>query len=168
MAALRNPGGRPWVWDMTSVQVGPGVNSLAANTNFESLTLKLDTPIEGVVLLDGQKNYAEFQVNGFRRVNINGTISFRSQDEYDAFTAYENRYLRLNLSNVNSNLVLGNPNSASYYGLQIDVPLMKVLTWSTPIGGPNRLVTTFTAKAEFDATSLYMIEARLTNTTSAY
>lgn len=168
LAALRNQGGRPWVWDMTSVQVGPGVSSLAANTNFESVTLRLETPVEGVVLLDGNKNYAEFQVNGFRRVNISGSISFRNQEEYDAFVAYENRYLRMNLTNTNTSQIIGNPASANYFTLQVDVPLMKFLTWSTPVGGPNRLVTQFTAKAEFDPTSLYMIEAKLTNTVSAY
>lgn len=166
--ALRNPGGRPWVWDMASIQTGLGVSSLAANTNFESLSIKLETPVEGVVLMDGTKNYAEYQVNGFRSVAMNGTISFRSQEEYDAFVAYENRFMRVAARNVNSALLIGNPASANYYNLELDVPLTKFLTWSTPVGGPNRLITNFTARAEFDVTSLYQIEARLTNTTSAY
>jgi hypothetical protein len=167
MAGLVNPGGRPWTWDMTSVQVGSS-GGLGATTNYESLTIKLNTPIEGVALLDGTKKYGEYQVNGFRTVAINGTISFRDQSEYDNFIAYQPRYLRLNMSNTNSAQVLGNPSSASFFGIQIDIPNMKYLTWSTPIGGPNRLQTSFTAKAEFDVASLYMISAMLTNTTSAY
>lgn len=168
MAAMRSPGGRPWVWDMASIQLGPGVSSLAAKTNFESLTVRLETPLEGVALLDGTKKYSEYQVNGFRRVTLQGTMTFRNQEEYDAFVAYENHYMRLNITNTVSSQVLGNPSSAHYFGLQLDMPLVKYLTWSTPIQGPNRLVTQFTAKAEFDPTSLYMIEAKLTNTVSAY
>ncbi len=167
MAALRNPGGKPWVWDMTSIQVG-SAGGLAVNQNFESITLKLETPLEGVVLLDGTKRYGEFSVNGFRRVNISGTLSFRNQEEYDAFVAYENRYMRVNLTNNNSQQVLGNPASQYLFGLQLDIPNFKLLTYSVPIGGPNRLTCNYTAKAEFDVTSLYMIQAQLTNTTSAY
>lgn len=170
-ALTKVAGSKPWVWDMASVQVSSGQTgfaNLVGNTNFESINLNLNMPLEGVVLLDGNKNYAEFQVNEFRRVQVSGTISFRSQDEYDAFVAYENRSLRITLRNTSSQSLLGNPASAFYPTLQLDIPQFKFLTWSTPIGGPNRLITSFTGKAERDSTSLYMIEAFLTNVTSAY
>jgi hypothetical protein len=170
-ALAKQSGSKPWVWDMASVEVSSGVqgfSSMFANTNFESITMNLNVPLEGVVLLDGNKNYAEFQVNEFRRMNTSGTISFRNQDEYDAFVEYENRSLRLSLSNAGSSQVLGNPDSAFYPSLQLDVPQHKFLTWSTPIGGPNRLQTSFTGKGERDTTSSYMTEAYLTNVKSAY
>jgi hypothetical protein len=171
--SLVSSGGRPWVWDMASVQVasgGSGLAFLTANTNFEQFQLSLETPQEGVVLLDGNKNYAEFQPNEFRRVNISGTLSFRNQEEYNAFIAYENRYARITVTNQNSALILGNsdPGSVQQYTLQFDIPRMKFLTWSTPVGGPNRLQTQFTAKAEYDDTAGYMIQALLINVTSAY
>jgi hypothetical protein len=170
-ALAKQSGSKPWVWDMASVEVSSGVqgfSSMFANTNFESITMNLNVPLEGVVLLDGNKNYAEFQVNEFRRMNTSGTISFRNQDEYDAFVEYENRSLRLSLSNTGSSQLLGNPDSAFYPSLQLDVPQHKFLTWSTPIGGPNRLQTSFTGKGERDTTSSYMTEAYLTNVKSAY
>lgn len=174
--SLVSSGGRPWVWDMASVEVSTDTSSanLAANTNFEQLTLSLTTPHEGVVLLDGTKFYAEMQPNDFRRVNISGTLSFRNQDEYDAFVAYESRRLRVNILNVNSNIWLGNPASVDanaflgYYGMRIHIPRMKFLSWSTPIGGPNRLQTSFTAKAEYDDTAGNMISVELFNVTSTY
>lgn len=174
--SLVSSGGRPWVWDMASVEVSTDTTSanLAANTNFEQLTLSLETPHEGVVLLDGTKYYAEFQPNDFRRVNISGTLSFRNQDEYDAFIAYESRRLRVSVLNVNSQIWLGNPASVDasaflgYYGLRIHLPRMKFLTWSAPIGGPNRLQANFTAKGEYDDTAGNMISAELFNVTSAY
>jgi hypothetical protein len=164
-------GSKPWIWDQASIQVSSGqtgFSNLVSNTNFESLNINLNVPIEGVVLLDGTKYNAEYQVNDFRRINMKGTLSFRSQAEYDAFIAYENRTLRATLRDTRSTSVLGNPSSAFFPSLQIDIPQMKYLTWSTPIGGPNRLQTSFTAKAERDTTSLYMIEAFLTNVTSTY
>lgn len=164
-------GSKPWIWDNASVQVSSGqvgLGNLVGNTNYESLAIGLQVPIEGVVLLDGTKFNAEYQVNDFRRVSLNGTISFRTQEEYDAFTNYDNRSMRVTMRETSSASVLGNPASAFYPTLQIDLPQTKYLTWSTPIGGPNRLQTTFTGKAERDTTSAYMIEAFLTNVTSAY
>lgn len=157
--SLVSSGGRPWVWDMASVEMSTDTTSanLAGNTNFEEITFSLETPHEGVVLLDGTKFYAEFQQNDYQRVNINGTLSFRDQTEYDAFVAYENRRFRATVLNVNSNIGLGNYVSSAdataflgYYGFRIHIPKMKFLTWGAPISGPNRLQATFTAKAEYD------------------
>ncbi len=164
-------GSKPFVWDMASVEVSSGqtgFGNLVGNTNFEAINLGLNIPLEGVVLLDGNKTYAEFQVNEFRRINVTGTISFRNQNEYDAFVAYENRSLRISVANTGSQSLLGNPSSVFWPTLQLDVPQFKFLSWSTPIGGPNRLQTSFTGKAERDSASAYMTEAFLTNVTSAY
>jgi hypothetical protein len=159
--SLVSSGGRPWVWDMASVEVSTDTTSanLAASGNFEEFTMSLETPHEGVVLLDGTKFYAEFQPNDFQRININGTLSFRNQDEYDAFIAYENRRMRVTVQNVNSAIGLGNyissgdaANFLGYYGMRIHLPKVKYLSWSAPVGGPNRLQANFTAKAEYDET----------------
>ncbi len=173
ISSLVSSGGRPWIWDMTSVQVSSGGTTsafLMANTNFEQLQLSFETPHEGVVLLDGTKKYAEFQPNDFRRINISGTLSFRNQTEYDAFVAYESRYVRLTTTNTNSASLLGNvaAGSVQNYMLEFEIPKMKFLTWSTPIGGPNRLQTSFTAKAEYSDADGFMATARLVNVTSSY
>lgn len=164
-------GSKPWVWDMASVEVSSGqtgFGNLVGNTNFEAINLGLNVPLEGVVLLDGNKNYAEYQVNEFRRINVTGTVSFRNQNEYDAFVEYQNRSLRITVTNQDSQSLLGNPSSVFWPTLQLDIPQFKFLSWSTPIGGPNRLISSFTGKAERDAASSYMTEAFLTNVTSAY
>jgi hypothetical protein len=170
--SLVSSGGRPWVWDMASVEISTDTTSanLAANQNFEEISFSVEVPHEGVVLLDGTKFYAEFQQNDFQRVNISGTLSFRNQDEYDAFVAYENRRMRVTVLNVNSAIGLGNYISSAdatefqgYYGLRIHIPKMKFLTWGAPIGGPNRLQATFTAKAEYDETEGEGIYVELNN-----
>lgn len=168
VSALRNPGGQPWVWNAASIQVGPGVSSLAANTYFESIQVDYETPMEGVLLLDGTRKYGEFQVNGFQNVSVSGTMSFRDQAEYDQFVAYTNRFLRIALTNTNSNMLIGNPASAYYFAMEVDIPEFKVTKYTANIGGPNRLSVSFSGKGEFNTSSLYNIELRLTNTSSAY
>lgn len=171
ISSLVSRGGRPWVWDMASIQIASGGSSsafLAANNYFESLELNFTVPCEGVALLDGTKNYAEFQSSDFRRVEINGTLSFRDQSEYDAFVNYEPRHLRINYMNTNSAMHLGNPSSIQYYTLALEIPQFKFLSWSTPVGGPNRLTTQFRGKAEYSEEFGFMIRALLTNVNCLY
>ena len=175
-AGLTSPGGRPWVWDMASVEVSTtGITSaaLAANTNFEKLNMTFTMPHVGVVNLDGTKLYREFAVNDYRRINMDGTLSFRNMDEYLAFRAYEDRRMRITLLNVNSALLLGNPASADatnfsgYYGLRFHFPKMKYLKFSAPMQGPNRITASFTAKAQFDDVSAIMAEINMMNRVSS-
>lgn len=156
--SLVSSGGRPWIWDMASIELSTDTTTanLAARTDFEQLTFTLDLPHDGVVLLDGTKKYGEFSPSNFRSIKIDGTMSFRDQTAYDRFIAYEAARLRVSVLNVNSTLLLGNPSSADptaflgYFGLRIHIPQMKFLSWSAPIGGPNRLTAKFTAKAEYN------------------
>lgn len=169
--SLVSSGGRPWVWDMASVELSTNLTSaaLAANGDFEAFNITFAYPNEGVPLLDGTKKYAEFVPNDFRRVTFDGTLSFRDQAAYDAFTAYESRRMRITLLNVNSNLALGNVASLDtalflgYPGLRFHIPAMKFLSWSAPISGPNRLTASFTAKAEYSDTDGFSVAADLLN-----
>ena len=174
--SLVSSGGRPWIWDMASVEistVGIGSANLIARTNFESIKLTFDMKHEGVVVLDGTKFQAEFQPSDFRRINIEGNMTFRDQTDYEAFIAYESKGARITLQNVNSNIVLGNPASVSaanfqgYFGMRINIPRMKFLSWSAPVKGPNRLTAAFTAKAEYDEVSGKMVDIELNATVSS-
>jgi hypothetical protein len=155
--SLVSSGGRPWIWDMASFELSTDTTTaaLAARTDFEQVTFTFDLPNAGVVTLDGTKRYAEFSPTDFRRVKIDGTMSFRDQSAYDRFVAYEQARLRVTVLNVNSLLVIGNPNSADatafagYPGMRIHIPAMKFTAWSAPISGPNRLTAKFSAKAEY-------------------
>lgn len=159
--SLVSSGGKPWVWDMASIEVSTSDTTTAgliANTEFEALNFSFDLPHDGVPLLDGTKKYGEFTPSDFRRITIDGTLSFRDQTEYDAFVAYGARRLRVTLANVNSNFYLGNPASADvtgvkllgYPAVRIHIPQMKFLSYSVPVSGPNRLTASFTAKAEYN------------------
>lgn len=175
--SLVSSGGRPWVWDMASVELSSDTTTagLVARTDFEELNIVLDLPHQGVVLLDGTKKYAEFTPSNFRSIKIDGTMSFRDQTAYDAFVAYEARRLRVTLLNVNSALMLGNPasldatNFLGYFGLRFIFPQMKFTAWSAPIPGPNRIVAKFSAKAEYNEAEGISAAVELNNNSnSAY
>lgn len=169
IAALVSSGGRPWIWDQVSVQLGANEAGLAAVGVFESLAFDLQIPHEGIVKLNGSKFYAQFQKSDFRRMGIDWTMCFRDQSEYLQFRGYEAQYLRVTATNQNSAaLLLGNPASPFFYQIQIDIPQFKYLTFSAPVGGPNRIVATGTAKGERDTTAGYMVRYLLTNVSSGY
>lgn len=156
--SLVSSGGRPWIWDMASIELSTDTTSanLVANTKFEQLTITCDLPNAGITLLDGTKQYAEFVPTNFRSIKIDGTMSFRDQADYLTFRTYEAVRMRATLLNVNSALALGNVASLDatkflgYFGLRFHFPQMKFLSWSAPIAGPNRIVAKFTAKAEYN------------------
>jgi hypothetical protein len=169
--SLVSSGGRPWVWDQASVELSTDTScaNLAAATNFEELTLGFDLPHTGVTLLNGTKNYGEFQPSNFRTLKIDGTMSFRDQASYLTFKAYEAVRLRATLLNVNSLLLLGNPASADqtlfqgYFGLRFHVPSMIFTSWSAPMPGPNRISVKFAARAQYSESEGFSSVAELIN-----
>ena len=157
MTSLVSSGGRPWIWDMASIEYSADTSSagLAARTDLEELNFTFDLPHDGVALLDGTKKYAEFTPSDFRRIKIDGSMSFRDETAYVDFKNYTQHRLRVTMMNVNSQLVMGNPASADptlflgYPGMRLHVPALKFTSWSAPVKGPNRIVAQFNAKAEF-------------------
>lgn len=156
MNSLVSSGGRPWIWDMASIEYSADTTSagLAARTDMEEMTFEFTMPQLGVPLLDGTKKYAEFVPSDFRRVKISGQMSFRDETTYVDFKNYTQHRLRVTMLNVNSQLSMGNPASLDatgflgYPGLRLHVPAMKFTSWSAPVKGPNRIVAAFNAKAE--------------------
>lgn len=173
--SLVSSGGRPWIWDQASIELSTDTTTanLAARTNFEQISITLDLPHDGVVLLDGTKNYGEFTPSNFRSIKIDGTMSFRDQTDYLTFKAYEAVRMRGTLLNVNSTLVIGNPSSADqtqflgYPGMRFHFPQLKFLSWSAPIPGPNRLTAKFTAKAEYNEAEGFSAVFELNNIVSS-
>lgn len=173
MNSLAQEPGRPWVWDMASLEYSSDTTSanLLARTDFEEFNVTMDLKHDGVALLDGTKQYGEFTPSDFRRITFDGSMSFRDETGYIAFRNYEQHRMRLTLMNVNSLLVLGNPASADqtafegYPGLRLHIPAFKFQTWSAPIKGPNRIEVAFTGKAEYSAADGFTMAADLLNST---
>lgn len=173
MNSLVSSGGRPWIWDMASIEYSSDTTSanLAARTDFEEFNVTFDLPHDGVPLLDGTKRFGEFTPSDFRRIKFDGSLSFRDETAYTAFRNYEQHRMRITMLNVNSLLILGDPTSADqteflgYPGLRIHVPAFKFTSWSAPIKGPNRITVAFNAKAEFSDAEGFSCAVDLVNGT---
>lgn len=178
MNSLVSAGGRPWIWDMASIEYSTDTTSanLAARTDLEELNFTFDLPHDGVALLDGTKKYAEFVPSDFRRVKIDGTMSFRDEQTYLDFKNYTQHRLRVTMLNVQSTLIIGNPLSADqtaflgYPGMRIHVPAGKFTSWSAPVKGPNRVTAAFNMKAEYLDSVGFSVAIDLNNivTSTAY
>jgi hypothetical protein len=168
VASLVSSGGEPWVWDAASVQIGPGVNSLAGFTYFEAINPSFEVPIEGVPLLDGTRFYGEMQKSDFVKTRFSGTLSFRDQTQYDQFIAYNNVYLRITLRNVSSVWYMGNPASVFYHTLQIDVPQFKTTKYGVFVKNPQRITADFEGRGERDNALGYAIKATLITNVNSF
>lgn len=151
------PTGAPWAWDATSVSIAG-----AGDSSLETLTLKIDNGIEGIVTLDTTKSWSRMLRNGFRSFELSGSLDFTSQAEYNIFrAATEQRFLL----NVEGNTEVGSGYNET---LLLDLPNVRYTSFDAGISGPNRLTASFNGAGKYNTTSSYAFKATLTNTKNNY
>ena len=138
-----------WAWNVASVSIGG-----AAVDFIESLTVSIDQPADGPMMLDGTRSANRFVRNGPTAVRVSGTLDFQDLTEFNAFKGQTQRRLLVNLA----------PAVSSGPYMVIDVPKMLYTAFPANIGGPNRISVGFQGSGEFDTTSSYAIRVTLTNT----
>jgi hypothetical protein len=138
-----------WAWNVASVSVGGSAIDFA-----ESITVSIENPADGIIMLDGQRVPNRFVRNGPTQVRVSGTVDFQDLTEFNAFKNQTQRRLLLNLA----------PAVSSGPYMTIDVPKMLYSSFPANIGGPNRISVGFQGTGEFDTTSSYAIRITLTNT----
>ena len=149
------PSGDPWTWDATSISIGG-----TANADIENITITIENPIEGIMILDANKYHGKYKRTGFRNAKISGTMDFASQTEYNIFRAQtEQRYLAT---------IKGATLPASANVLVLDMPDTRYTTFPINIGGPGRISIGYEGACKYDTTSSYAIRPTLTNTRAAY
>lgn len=149
------PAGDPWVWDAASLQVAGVVNS-----DFESVTITIENPVEGVMVLDAGKRAGKFKRTGFRTVKVSGTLDFATQSEYAIYrVASEQAYIAT---------LTGASLPVSYNSLKFDMPRVMYTTFPINIGGPGRISVGFEGDCKYSTTSAYSIRVTLTNTKESY
>jgi hypothetical protein len=138
-----------WAWNVASVSIaGTAIDFI------ESLTVSIDQPTDGVIMLDGTRMVNRFVRNGPTAIRVSGTLDFQDLTEFNAFKTQTQRRLLVNLA----------PAVASGPYMLIDIPKMLYTTFPANIGGPNRISVGFQGTGEFDTTSSYAIRITLTNT----
>lgn len=145
-----------FLWHTASVSVNN-----AGKPYYEAITVRLENNLEGVPTLDGRLRPDLVKRTDFRRVNINGTISFRNFDDYDSFlngseTAFAATF-------VGKNVATGGGTNYQER-LHIDAPGFRYAAFPLNIGGPGRLTVNFTGRGMISQTSLYSLQVTLVNT----
>lgn len=149
------PAGSLYPWNVSSVSLGG-----SAIDEISNLTLTFNNALEGKGTLDGTKTFNRIKRNGYRTCEIAGTLLFTSQTEADNFVNQTIQRLIITMTGE----TIGN--SANL--LKIDIPRMRYAAFPVNIAGMGQIEVGFTAKAEFDETSSYLVEFTAQNTRAAY
>ncbi len=149
------PAGSYFPWNVTSVSLGG-----TAIDEVSQLTFNWSNALEAKNTLDGTKTPNRIKRNGFRTLEISGTLLFVNQTEVDNFLNQTRQRLIVTATGQD----VGGENAV----LKIDVPKMNYSAFPVNIGGAGLIEVGFSAKAEFDETSNYLSEITLINTEAAY
>lgn len=143
-------------WDVCSVSL-----AAAAVSDVSQLTITLNNNLVAKSYLDLQKYAGRILRDGFRSVEISGTMLLNGDTEA---RNYRNRtQQRLLISVTDPATVMGHHNQ-----MIIDVPQMRYTEFPANVGGPGLVEVGFSAKGKYDTTSSYAVQFTLTNTTPAY
>lgn len=118
---------------------------------YSGVTIRMENNIEGVPLLDGRLRAALLKRNDFRRVMVNGTLTFQRFSDYDQFLAGSEGFLKLIMTGQNLS-------ATQTEVLAIEVPKFRYSTFAPNANGPGRIDVPFTGRGMIDQTSLYSLE----------
>lgn len=143
---------RPFKWDQSSMSFGG-----AAVDNFRSVTWKFTNNLEQRWNLEGGLVPGRIQRTAARTIEVTGTVEFDSTSMWTAFRARSELPFVANFTSNQS------PNT-----LLIDIPKLRLTTYSPVISGEGRIEVSFTGKAKYLTTSLSAARITLSNTQEYY
>lgn len=143
-------------WDTTSISLGG-----TAITNASQMTVTLNNNLATKAYLDGNKYPARILRDGYRTVEIAGTVLFDSGAQANNWRNRTQQQLLLVATDPAT--VMGYHNLMTF-----DVPQMRYTDFPANIGGMGLIEVGFSATGRWDQNSNYAFEAVLVNTATAY
>ena len=141
------PSGRIFTWDVISASFGG-----TAIADIAAMTIKLNEAVEPIHTLNNSKLPSGTKHTGFRTLDVDGTLKFNDQTEYQAFLAQSERSLVVNMQGAT--LV----QSGYYESVAISVPAFRYTEFKPALAGPNEITVGFTAKGLWTSTTSYSIQ----------
>ncbi len=141
---------KPFVWENAVISIGG-----SPNNDLENFSLNWDNKCVAKYALNNTAIPRKIIRSGFRGIPVSFTIDFLNRTEYDYFIAGTERAFQIKFEGA----VCDDPVK---YTLQIDLPLVRYLTYPINIGGPGPIVCGVTGKAKYDAAG-YALLATLIN-----
>jgi len=147
---------KPFVWENAKIGVG-GTYAGSPNNNLESFSLTWDNKCIEKFLLNNTAIPAKIIKTGYREVPVSFVIDFVDRTEYNHFLSGTERQFQIILE---GSAVPGDAASTPYT-LQLDLPLVRYLTYPINIGGPGRMMCAVTGKAKYSGG--HVLQASLIN-----
>jgi len=148
--------GSYYSWDVVSVSLGgAGVDDVS------NMTVTLTNNLAGKAYLDGTKNYGRILRDGFRTIEIAGTMILSGDTEAKIFRARTQQALVLTAWDPATT-------AEGHNSFKIEVPKMRYTEFPANIGGVGLVEVGFSAKGDYDTTSEYAVQLTTVNTTAAY
>lgn len=148
-----------WQWDVTSLGIVGG----AAVEGVKSLNINITQPMANHYTLgQGNKFPSHTKRDGFRVTEIDGTILFADQTEFQQFMSQTERHLQFFMRGVTA------IQSGYYDELNIDLPAFRYTAYPIDVGGPGMIEVGFNGKAAYHPGSGTSSQITLQNTASGY
>jgi hypothetical protein len=145
-----------FAWDTVSLSIGgSGVNDAS------QLTITLNNNLAGKAFLDLKKYPSRILRDGFRTVEVAGTLLLDGDAQARIYKARTQQRLVMTATDPTT-VALG------HNALEIDVPKMLYTEFPANIGGSGLVEVGFSAKGKYDSTSSYAVQFTLVNTTPIY
>lgn len=144
-------------WQVASVSIAG-----AGNCDVADMTVTLDNALEAQHTLCAKKYPSRIKRTGFRTLTVGGTIKFADTNEYQAFLAQSERFLKVHFEGLTS--IQSGYNEA----ITIEVPLLRHTEFSPQAGGPGELEVGFSSKGVYSVGSSYSCKFTVVNTIAGY
>lgn len=151
------PTGKLWTWDTGSLSVdGAGIDEIA------SMSIAMNESLESMHTLNNSKYPSRIKRTGFRTVEVDGTVKFDNQTEYQQFLSQSERELVFTFT--------GNVQVASgyYETVEIVLPTMRYETFEPSAGGPGEIEASIKAKGKYSVNSGTAMRITIVNTQPTY
>lgn len=155
------PTGKRWTWDQSSINLSPEGSGDLVN-NLVNLSFIQTENIEAQHTLVNSSWPNRIKRTGFRTTEVNGTLKFESQEEYQQFLSQAEKTLRLR---VTGNVAI----SSGYYDqFQVNIPLFRHTEFKPVAGGPGNIEVAFTGKGVYSTSGGNALNISLVNTQVSY
>lgn len=148
--------GSEYTWDQTSISIGG-----TAVDNLSELTITGANALSARHYLDGGKVPGKIKRDGFRMIEVAGTMVFENDTDFDRFRNQTEARLVVTLTGQECN-------SGVNCSVEFDIPSFRYNTFPVNIGGPGMIEVGFDGRAIYNEGSGTMIEITVVNTLAQY
>lgn len=157
VAASYPTGDSLFTWDVASLSIGG-----SANTDMSEWSISLSENLTNKHLFNGTRTPAKTKRDGFRTLEIAGTLVFDAQTEFQQFISQSEREFDVTLKTATQ------IQSGYYETLRIQAPKMRYSDFPPTQNAAGQIEVGFSAKGVYSVTSATALQITLVNSKAGY